>query len=100
MRRIEARLEQPDEAASDFGMAAQRVFQISLAERGSSLPQHFRVDAKHSDLAHRQAGGEDETVEPVILDPARPCRDERLFESLPDHGGHRGQEGDAGELNS
>ena len=90
--RIETDLEQLHEAAGDLRMSAQRVFHIGLAEADSGLPHYLGAETQNRDLTRRQAGGQDQTVEPVVLDPARPHRHQRLLEAHPDRRGYRAQQ--------
>ena len=78
-------------------MRGQRVFHIGLAERRAGLAQHLAVEPQDRDLARVEAGRQHQAVEAVILDAARPDRDERLLEAAADRGGHRGRGNRAGE---
>ena len=95
---IEAELEKLDEAAGDLGMPAQRILHIGLAECRSDLPKHLGIEPQHDDLTRRKAGREDEAVEPVILDPTGPYRDNCLLETCSDDLGDSGQQRHSGEL--
>ena len=79
----------------DLRMAAQRVFHIGLAEGGAGLPQQFGVEPQDRHLPRRQPGGENEAVEPVILDPRRSrARRAPLQTRALIAGGDRGQQRD------
>ena len=79
--RVVARLEQVHQGGGDARMGVQRALHVGLAEGGARLAQEFRVETQYRDLPRRQAGRQDETVEPVILDPPCPHFDERRFKA-------------------
>ena len=86
-------LEQPYEAARDRPVARQRVLHIGLAEGRTGLAQHLAIEPQDGGLADRQPGGENQPVEPVILDGAGPHRAQRFLETPAQSGGGRGRHG-------
>ncbi len=81
-RRVEPMLEQLHQTAGHRRMPQQRVFHIALAVGRAGLPQHLAVKPQDRRLAGRQPGCQHQPVEPVILDGAAPCRQQRRLETV------------------
>src|SRR5262249_18116937 len=79
-RRIEAQLEEFDQLARDVRVGAERALDEPERERESDLPQIFRIGSKDDDLFGRQARGDHQAVEIVLLDLAAEETSEGVFE--------------------
>ena len=82
--RIETRDEQVNQALRNCRVAVQRVFDISLAEGKTELPEIPRVGAQQHDGPRIEPGAEHEAVQIVTLHFAAPGLDEQRLEALPD----------------
>ncbi len=87
---VEAALEELDQAAGDGCVAHQGLLHIALAKGGAGLAQHLAVKPQHDNLPRRQAGSENEPVEPVILDRPVPYGEQRFLEAGARCRGERG----------
>ncbi len=67
-RRIETSLEQFDQLSSDRRIVDERPLDVTLAVRGPGLAQVLGVGTQHVCLPPGQAGDQDQSVEPVLLD--------------------------------
>ena len=69
---VEARLEEIDDSACGRRIGREGVRERRFGEPHPGLVQILDQRAQHHDLARRESGPEHETIEPVVLDLARP----------------------------
>ncbi|KAF1050668.1 MAG: hypothetical protein GAK43_02725 [Stenotrophomonas maltophilia] len=66
-RQVEARLEQPYQLAGDIHMGVQRAGDIAQVEAKANLLEVARIGTQQRHIAPRQAGGQHQAVEGIVL---------------------------------
>ncbi len=82
VRRVEARLEEPDEQPYDAHVRAERLLDVVLAERETGLAQILGVGAQHDRLPPPEPCAQHECVQPVALGATGPDGRKGVLEKI------------------
>ena len=81
---VQAGLEKLDQEPRDVGVCDHRALDVGVREAEPALAQVLGHRANDRDLPAGQGGGQDQAVEPVILELASPHADERVVQQVAD----------------